>query len=409
MRDIRRKPAEIGAELCREFEADHACGNKDIGSYSALHGGALLNRYMYILEPDDRFLANANKYTSLLAIGAGRFHLYPLYNGATGVGWLLHHMARLNGEIADTSDLDIMLLRNLERRWGNRYDLIGSLVGIGLYALENGSKANSKLLLRNVVLQLHNISIEHDGARLWFTPPELIPPSQIESAPHGYFNLGMAHGIPGVVQVLAAAVSRDVEAGKASRLLDGAVPWVFSKLRQIDEGWILPSNTEATKYLKRRLAWCYNELGGMVGPLSAGLALGRQDWVTRVKEVIDTTLGTSIEATRVLDAGLCHGVAGIAHLYNWFGRVLQQAAYIEEAETWMQRVFLFYDNGRTRGFYKYELDPLTSESARIHTYSFLEGSSGVVLAMLSHWCSIPTDWERLLGLWNPRENTTTKK
>jgi hypothetical protein len=126
-----------------------------------------------------------------------------LYGGAARVGWTVAHHA--SGEDADAAcaAIDEVLLRQVDG-WTRDYDLISGLVGFGVYALERGEVGAA---LASAVVT----GLEQYMARGWLTAPELLPAHQRVAAPDGYVNLGLAHGIPGVVSVLAQFCKRGFE------------------------------------------------------------------------------------------------------------------------------------------------------------------------------------------------------
>src|SRR6185369_7304354 len=100
-----------------------------------------------------------------------------------------------------------------------------------------------------------------------FTPPELLPEWQRQVAPEGYTNLGLAHGVPGVIAILARYITAGVDVARARVLLEAGVDY----LRYV--AW-LPSQPNS----QARVAWCYGDLGVAIALMSAGTALGRDDW-----------------------------------------------------------------------------------------------------------------------------------
>ena len=63
----------------------------------------------------------------------------------------------------------------------------------------------------------------------WFTPPERLPEWQREIHTRGYYNLGVAHGLPGVVPVLAGACVAGVAAERARPLLESSVSFLLAR------------------------------------------------------------------------------------------------------------------------------------------------------------------------------------
>jgi hypothetical protein len=55
------------------------------------------------------------------------------------------------------------------------------------------------------------------GAR-WLTSPEFMPELERELNSEGFFNLGVAHGVPGVLFLLAEVAAVGISSERASRL-----------------------------------------------------------------------------------------------------------------------------------------------------------------------------------------------
>jgi hypothetical protein len=102
-----------------------------------------------------------------------------------------------------------------------------------------------------------------DGITWWNSPDWLIPQTR-DKYPRGYYNLGLAHGVPGVIALLASACAAGVETDRARPLLDGAVCWLLAQdLPAGFPAWVVGDETAAPA----RLAWCYGDLGAAVSLL----------------------------------------------------------------------------------------------------------------------------------------------
>src|SRR4051794_966796 len=148
----------------------------------------------------DRGFAEASREALRHAIAAvARQPLGPgLMQGFTGVAWTIAHLADATAPGAADDALADMLRRDA---WRGTYDLVGGLVGMGVYALERAPQGTE--LLELVVARLRDRAVRDNGSATWFTPRSELHVSVQERVPHGYYNLGMAHGVPGVVAVLA--------------------------------------------------------------------------------------------------------------------------------------------------------------------------------------------------------------
>jgi hypothetical protein len=81
--------------------------------------------------------------------------------------------------------------------------------------------------------------------------------------------------------------------------------------------------------------------------------------------------------------GLCHGAAGIGHLYNRMYQATGDGRLAAHARTWLRNAMVMH---REQGASPPALDP-----------SLLSGSAGVGLALLAGATSTVPSWDRALG------------
>src|SRR5262249_54171204 len=202
-----------------------------------------------------------------------------LYSGLTGVGWTLAHLQGqlpgLDGE-ADLAAIDDLLLDHLgPSSWTGDYDLINGLVGFGVYALERMPRHSAAAGLERVIQKLAESAERRSEGFTWWTNPAWLPQETREKFPRGYYNLGVAHGVPGVIALLGQACAAGVARAEARRLLDGAVTWLLTQ--QGPGGfphWVEPQVAAGPA----RLAWCYGDPGVAAALLFAARLVTEPDW-----------------------------------------------------------------------------------------------------------------------------------
>lgn len=152
-----------------------------------------------------------------------------LYGGFTGVAWAVEH---LSAQLLDTDDddpneaVDALLLEYLKRTpWRGDYDLIIGLVGLGVYALERLPRPAAVKCLELIVERLAETAERNAQGSTWLSPPYLLPEWQRELCPQGYYNLGLAHGVPGVIALAGTGLrgGRGARAGRAAARRRGRV------------------------------------------------------------------------------------------------------------------------------------------------------------------------------------------
>ena len=417
----------VGDDLDRAKEAVRALGSALIDpppvrmGKSVLEGeSALLARatlgdraglalfYAYLAESEDLPEA-AERAMRLLEEASESAASAPgvrgLFGSAAGLLWVLSH---LSGRLFDSSEESDELASALEAAqlaWlrspqaAANYDLIGGLVGSGLVAAERFPHGRSGEVLERVLDLLEETSEITPPGISWFTPPEQLPDHQRETAPHGYWNLGLAHGVPGIVGLLGVAHRLGVHRQRCERLLEGAWEWLEAQEMPASHGcrfraWIARDTENPPS--GPRLAWCYNDLGASLVMTLAARAVGDLD---RERHGIEIALQCSRlpdSDAHVLDTGLCHGAAGVAHLFHRLYRGTGRIEFAEAATRWYRR--LVGMRARTGGLagFKARITADGGEEVWVDDASLLSGAVGIGLALMAATSEVEPEWDRLL-------------
>src|SRR3954454_4543505 len=341
----------------------------------------------------DRGFAEASREALRQAIAAVASQpLGPgLMQGFTGVAWTIAHLADSTAPGAVDEALTDMLRRDA---WRGTYDLVGGLVGMGIYALERAPQGTE--LLELVVARLRDRAERDNGSATWFTPQSELHVSVQPRVPHGYYNLGMAHGVPGVVAVLAAALDAGVE--EAGPLLDATVNWIASETLEGGPSLWPFYVGDGVEVGPSRLAWCYGDPGVTVALLGAGAARGREDWIELAGRAIDKMHARAYETAGVTGASLCHGTAGLAHLCARLHTATGRPELADMARHWTAETLALrtYDEGDLGGYSVWDpLDP-DEVGGDVQGPGFLAGIAGVALALAAGASDRPPDWDRSL-------------
>jgi hypothetical protein len=368
----------------------------------ALAGGAaglaVLHGYLARadLGPDSDDLAR--RYLRRAAAAAAeRPGTASLYGGLTGVGWAIAHLrARWPGQDGedDLVEIDEVLLDHLDQSpWPADYDLIDGLVGFGVYALERMPRPAARACLERVVDRLAETAEPQGQGITWWTDPAGLPAETGAEFPRGYYNLGLAHGVPGVIglmgRVCAAGVARD----RARPLLDGAVRWLLEHEGPHGFGyWIGPDERRDPA----RLAWCYGDPGVAAALLGAARCVAEPAWESAALATARRAAERPPSEAGVQDAGLCHGAAGLAHLFNRMSQATGEPLLAEAARAWYRRTLAMWRPGRGIGGY----EAWRPDEAGGGTWSadpgLLTGATGIALAVLAATTTDEPLWDRML-------------
>jgi hypothetical protein len=381
--------AEIVAAV-DDWRRDHPTTSDDDADYATLRIYTATDDT--VPDPDDETgKALASAITKL-----GDNHAPGLYGGAARVAFAVGHLSA--GEDADLACemIERSLLRFLDQPTDS-YDLISGLVGIAVPVLQRIADGklspSSEPLARNVLDQLERLAQPMDHGLAWHTPPELLPPWQRLQAPEGYNNLGLAHGIPGVIAILARYLTAGVDVPRARLLLDGAVDYLRS-VAAPEAGNRYTAWIPARPGGICRVAWCYGDLGVAVALLSAAAATGRDDWRRDALELAHGMAARPFESSQVIDAGLCHGAAGVAHLFNRLAQATGDPAFAKAADAWFDHTLAIRRPDGLAGFPRAlynDGNPAWEPSADL-----LNGAIGVALALHAAISPIEPAWDQLL-------------
>ncbi|HEX4965647.1 MAG TPA: lanthionine synthetase LanC family protein [Thermoanaerobaculia bacterium] len=413
-----RKPLLTGALATAAQEAVEAVLTGLKGRYtgrpregesvvSPLAGGpagmALLFGYAHLAFPERGFDdVCLEAIQTALATVAG-FNLGPsLFSGFTGVGWMLSHLEERIFEAEDDpgAEVESALLEALAVNgevWPA--ELIGGLAGFGLYFLERLPRETARRGVERTVELLAACATEDESGITWFTAAAGVPPSQRELAPHGYYNLGVSHGIGGVIGFLAAALSAGVGGGEARRLLAGAVSWLLAQRLPAGGASLFPAYVgPGIQRIPTRHAWCYGDLGLAAALLKAARSLGREDWEEEALAVARLAALRRDGDHEIVDAGLCHGAAGAGHVFHRLYRATGDETLREAALYWLDRALAMHRPERGYGgFLRAEAGP-EGETVWQEEPAFLTGSAGAGLALLAALSTVEPEWDRVMLL-----------
>jgi lantibiotic modifying enzyme len=340
---------------------------------------AYLARALPELEADGhaaRFLEHAMDQVAAVPMPPG------LYEGLTGVAWTVAHLQEQTAaadEEDPLADVDALLLEHIDHAPGDGdYDLISGLVGYGVYALERLPSLTAAELLTRVVVRLAERAVHSSDGITWFTHPRLFSPQQRALFPGGYYNLGLAHGVPGVIALLGLACQAGVASHTARSLLTGAVSWLLTQMLPPDSPSAFgPFTGPGVHSTPARLAWCYGDPGVAAALLLAARCAREEAWERAALEIARKAARRAPAGAGVTDAGLCHGAAGLGHLFHRLFRATGDDLLGETARFWFGQALT------------YRLDPAEDPG-------FLTGAAGTGLAFLAAISHVEPLWDRTL-------------
>lgn len=359
----------------------------DLSLARGLAGVALAHASLHAVFPAAGHLARAERRLEQCLTRLEREAVEPwLYEGAAGVAWVVAHL--LGDEGADLcAPIDRALTDVLDQTpWSEPFDLIKGVVGVGVYALERGAGRSAKGLIPRVVARLAEMARRHETGVAWWSNPMWLP-ARARRTHNPDWNTGVAHGAAGVIALLGKVLRAGVDvatAAVARELLGEAVAWLLSQ--ELAEGAVGCFPWAVAPSIARepaRLAWCAGDLGIAAALWIAARGAREPDWERAAQRVALRAAQRTEANAGVVDVGLCHGAAGVAHLFHRLYRQTGDARLADASRAWFGRVLAMREEGRgIAGFRAYDPDARGKLRWR-NTAGFLTGAAGVALALVA--------------------------
>ncbi|GAB2857990.1 lanthionine synthetase C family protein [Actinoallomurus bryophytorum] len=347
-----------------------------------------------------------------------------LYSGAGALTYAAQAAARIHGGYAT---LLAMMDRNIAEEataqaeasraridagepighWAS-YDLICGTGGLGCYLLARHELADDGMVtdaLTTVLSLFTSVALADDvtlnGVKVpawWVRHDQLYN----ETDSGGHLDLGMAHGMSGVLALLALAwragvrvdrqdeaISRIVAKLNEFRLTDAAGPYWPTALMAVD---IVRPSTERPR---ERDVWCRGSAGLARALHLAGAAFGNADWQADARDTLLAALGTA-DPGRVNSMTLCHGWSGLLQITWRMAMDTGDPSYRDACDALASTIIDGFDEKEPFGFAY--IHPRTK---RKHDRpGFLEGAAGIALALHAYAGGEPpvTNWDAVLLL-----------
>jgi len=327
------------------------------------------------------------------------FHDFRLSSGLAGIGWTVHTLNREGYIETDTDEIlgeidDFIGQTMVAEMDRGSFDFLHSASGNVLYLLYRLNGKTVRGHLKQYLKNLEKASLpEEDGSIKWESV------LNIEDGTKGY-NFSLSHGMASIIGVLGKMVEAGVEAEKASALTRATVTYMLK--HRLDRSKFyshFPSSIrmDSPEPMPSRLAWCYGDLGTATSLLLTARRLKQADWEQTALEILlDSTRRRTPQETLFMDAGICHGTAGVAHIYNRLFHYTGREEFREAAVHWFADTLNW--TKYTDGAAGYKAHRTEKHGGPVAEYGFLEGIAGIAMTMISAVAPVNPAWDESLLL-----------
>lgn len=330
---------------------------------------------------------------------AGHFPDLRFSSGMAGIAWMIHHLSeggliKCNVEgIFEHLDDYLYNFMISEIRAGN-YDYLHGALGIALYFLRQPQNEKYRQYLSELVSGLEEIADNKDENTIkWVSPANDSPKEMV-------YNLSLSHGMSSIVLILERICKEGIATEKCRSLIVRSLEYILKQK--------LPAGGYASYYpplalespgslISSRLAWCYGDHGPGLAFLKGGKLLNVFNYSLHGQDVLLSTCRRKDQhENKVFDAGICHGSAGLALMYNILYQETKLTAFRDAALYWLDATLnkAFHDDGIAGYKTWYHPDYGGWKSSA----GLLDGAAGIGLTLMSFVQDDEPAWARLLLL-----------
>ena len=368
---------------------------KFFGLYNGEFGILLFLFYYSRYSKNKTHILLTEKYAErLLELFIEKEKMHTFCSGFSGILYLFEFL-REN----DIIDLDISGIQQILEKYivarmrqdikQQNFDFMHGAIGVGLYFLKR--KTNPEYI-HELVEFLYSIA-EKDNDNHIFKWKSVIDDEKNLSG----YNISLSHGMSSIIIFLSRVILNGIKDEKVFEVLSCTVSYILAQ--QIDfmqYGSCFPiySLESSDNVLKSRLAWCYGDLGIGMSLLQAGKAIDNKEWKEKGLEILlKSTKRRSYQDSFVVEAGICHGSAGIELIFRRMYLEMGLDEFNDASKYWITKTLDFSQFEDGLAGYK-----TLFKDTWICEYSLLAGISGIGLVLLSYLENSTQDWDEMLLL-----------
>lgn len=346
-------------------------------------------------------------------IESGQLHDLSLHGGLAGVCFSIDLASKKHGRYQKMlSALDHLLLKNVYSQFINPihkncssntpssarlYDTIQGLSGIGRYALSKNTDEFNQFAFDSVealILFCKPLTVNGLSVPGWYLPShDPLNRRILEKDQMGTFNLGLSHGITGVLAFLSIAYLKGLRCSGQLETIKMITDWilVIGQLQWPSSiTWEQETRKELSNLTPTRDAWCYGAPGVSRTLFLASQALDdaslKQKALKSFKFVFERAEASIHISPKNLwnlpGPTICHGISGLLILTNQMYKDTKDP-YLESKIP--ELVDLILSDYSDDHLFKFQELALNDENQMVLSdrEGLLDGAAGVALTLLT--------------------------
>lgn len=318
------------------------------------------------------------------------------------IDYLVQNMLLDSDELASSSVIrDLMVEWNIEKELeGNFHDLFYGFIGSALILVENDRAAN-RFYVDKVIRTLTENSLSDKNGVYWNTPDPFYPSSSFIKT----VNFGVPHGTCGIILFLLKCCDVFKMYEELKPLIEKSITWLIMQLDVHRNK--LPYVLESSPMATGRLGWCYGDQAIPFTLLRYYETFGCEKAKNKAYELIQQAAAQKVDQASIMfykdygyyDMCICHGTSSVAYMWQKMYHITKDETITQLSNQWIN---ITLDN---LGVFLPQLEKISEiekSNNEINTsMEFLNGLSGVGLALASFLDPKLSDWDKLLLLDRP--------
>lgn len=277
--------------------------------------------------------------------------------------------------------IETYLLKKIEE--GDLDYTVGFLkAGYYFIKRENNDKTH---LLHKILDVIENLSIQDGDLRYWrFT---------LRDSQNPTVELGLGHGVTGIVSFLLHLYKKEIEKERCSRLLNSAIHFILSQENQSDINWFPINAFENKKLGYHNLS--YGDIGIGYVLYKAGEILKNKNYSQKALLILENAAKfKDEERNHIKDANLIYGASGLCSVFNLLYELTKSEKMLFAREYWHNKIMESndYTNHNWAGFNTHFNG--TYEYAQL---GFSQGITGIGITLLADEMDISNEYLSFLN------------
>jgi lantibiotic biosynthesis protein len=330
-----------------------------------------------------------------------------LMTGLAGLGYVIKIIQSRNSWL----DVDVLndffpvvrkfAIKSIDR--GN-FDFMYGYLGQCYFLLEQVKCDENRELFKEAVRDLESQSIPQEKGIGWINPWEekIVLSSIGDKFESKVANLGMSHGLPGIIYILVKLQNVYPEL-EITSLIERALYCLISQESEQNKdetGFYYPIYSgEMGKLRRGQLSWCYSDLGISMMFYNLWNITGDDQFKSRADKISKSCAKIRGDQIVSMCSGLCHGASGIAHMFNKVYQITKEEYFKDIALYWYDLLFNdFLVRNQNGSIQAINFEKKANRRIISNDYGFLEGLSGIGLSIHTALLGEYPYWDKLLLL-----------